>query len=55
MQEDGPESFSKSLKHLEDYVVLEQLRFGDKIQFVKKLEVTDFQIPPLHVYSPHYG
>lgn len=35
MQEDGLEMFSKTLEHLEDYVQLEQVRFGDKIKFVK--------------------
>lgn len=47
MQEDGLELFSKSMEHLEDYIGLEQIRFGDKIQFVKELQVTEFKIPPL--------
>ena len=47
MEEDEPEPFLKSMEHLEDYIVLEQLRFGNKLRFVKRLEVTDFMIPPL--------
>ena len=47
MQEDGSELFSKSLEHLEDYILLEQVRFGDKIKFEKKLETTSFKIPSL--------
>lgn len=47
MQNDELEPFSKSLEHLEDYIALEQLRFGNKLQFVKKLEITEFKLPPL--------
>ncbi|MBQ2450852.1 MAG: histidine kinase [Lachnospiraceae bacterium] len=47
MQEDEPELFSRSLEQLEDYIALEQLRFGDRIQFVTDLEVTGFKLPPL--------
>ncbi|MDD6492561.1 MAG: histidine kinase [Firmicutes bacterium] len=47
MQEDEPIPFFKELEHLGDYVVLEQVRFGDRISFRTELEVTDFQIPPL--------
>ena len=28
---------------------MEKLRFGDKIKFEKKLEITDFKIPPLTI------
>lgn len=47
MEEDEPEEFERSMEHLEDYIALEQVRFGNKIRFAKKLEVTDFMIPPL--------
>lgn len=47
MQEDEPELFSRSLEQLEDYIALEKLRFGDRIQFVTDLEVTGFKLPPL--------
>lgn len=47
MDTDELEMFSKSLEHLEDYVALEQIRFGEKLQFVKNLEITEFKIPPL--------
>ena len=47
MEEDEPETFTKSLKHLEDYIRLEQVRFGEKIQFEECIEANDFMIPPL--------
>lgn len=47
MEEDKLESFTKSIEQLEDYISLEQVRFGDKIRFVKNLETTDFLLPPL--------
>ena len=47
MQKDEPISFSKELKHLKDYVALEQVRFGDKIQFLTDIQTPDFPLPPL--------
>lgn len=41
--------FSKELEHLEDYISLEQMRFGDAILFRKDISVTDFKVPPLVV------
>lgn len=49
MDRDEPIFFSQELQHLEDYVSLEKMRFGDKIKFEKKLEVTDFKLPPLTI------
>lgn len=47
MQNDELEPFLKSLEHLKDYIALEQLRFGNKLQFTTELEVTEFKMPPL--------
>lgn len=47
MEEDEPEAFTKSLEQLEEYVFLEQVRFGEKIQFAKNIEADNFKIPPL--------
>lgn len=47
MEEDEPEAFTKSLEHLEEYVFLEQVRFGEKIQFTKNIEAENFKFPPL--------
>lgn len=47
MEKDEPEPFTKTLEHLEKYVFLEQVRFGDKIQFAKTIETENFKIPPL--------
>lgn len=47
MDEDRPETFTKSLEHLEEYIFLEQVRFGEKIRFAKNIEAANFKIPPL--------
>lgn len=47
LQNDGPIPFSQVLEILEDYVVLEQVRFGDRIQFEADIEEEDFLMPPL--------
>ncbi|MGN0168205.1 MAG: sensor histidine kinase [Acetatifactor sp.] len=47
MQEDEPIPFSREMEHLQDYVVLEQVRFGDKIRFVTDIQTADFLLPPL--------
>lgn len=47
MQDDHPVPFRAALEHVEDYVALEQIRFGDNIHFLTDLEVEDFMIPPL--------
>lgn len=47
MQEDQLEPFSASLQHLQDYIALEQIRFGDRIRFQTEISVQDFHLPPL--------
>lgn len=47
MDEDKLEPFPESMKHLEDYIQLEQVRFGDKVRFEKILEEEGFMLPPL--------
>ncbi len=47
MENDKNVSFSTELQHLEDYVVLEQVRFGDKISFYTDIETERFELPPL--------
>ena len=49
MDRDEPIFFNQELQHLEDYVSLEKMRFGEKIKLEKKLEVTDFKLPPLTI------
>lgn len=46
---DGLINFTTELEQLEDYVALEQLRFGEEINFEKEIETSSFQIPPLTV------
>ncbi|MDD6811193.1 MAG: histidine kinase [Lachnospiraceae bacterium] len=47
MQEDKPVTFQRVREHLEDYVTLEQVRFGDKIRFVTDMKTQEFTIPSL--------
>ena len=47
MQDERKVTFRSALRHLEDYVALEQIRFGDNIRFVTQIYVENFMIPPL--------
>ena len=47
MQSDTPVTFSSALRHVEDYIVLEQIRFGDRLNFVTDIEEDYFCLPPL--------
>ena len=47
MQDDQKVTFRSALRHLEDYVALEQIRFGDQIRFVTQIRVDNFMLPPL--------
>ncbi len=51
LENDALQPFSKELKHVQDYVQLEQMRFGeDKIRFLvdtEEKDMPDFLVPPL--------
>lgn len=47
MEKDGNIPFRTDLQQLEDYVALEQVRFGDKIELYTDIEYDDFVIPQL--------
>lgn len=47
MEKDENIPFETDLQQLQDYVALEQIRFGDKVQFESDIEADDFMIPPL--------
>ena len=47
MEEDGPVPFRMAMQHLEDYVALEQVRFGERIHFVKDIQEDRFMLPLL--------
>lgn len=49
LETNGPVLFATEVEQIEDYVSLEQMRFGDMIGFGEDFEVTDFLIPPLTV------
>ncbi|MEG0049923.1 MAG: histidine kinase [Clostridia bacterium] len=41
--------FEEELRHLANYLMLEQMRFGEELQIVYHIEATDFRLPPLTV------
>ncbi len=41
--------FENELKHIQAYVSLEQLRFGERLKVVYDIQTTDFDIPPLSI------
>lgn len=47
MEDDKNIPFLQEMERLEDYVVLEQIRFGDRIEFTTDIEADQFSIPPL--------
>lgn len=47
MQAETLVPFPASLQHVENYVSLEQIRFGDSLRFVTDIQVDDFLLPPL--------
>ena len=47
MEDDRNIPFATDLRQLEDYVALEQVRFGDKLEFYTDIETDQFLIPPL--------
>lgn len=49
LEEKGMIPFEREIAQLEDYVSLEQMRFGDMVEFDEDFEETDFKIPPLTV------
>lgn len=49
LKEQAPVSFERELKHLETYLSLEKMRFGDELNVEYDIETTDFLIPSLTV------
>lgn len=47
LNEKGCISFKKELEHVESYLHIEKLRFGDKLNVEYDIGVTDFECPPL--------
>lgn len=47
MQAETPVPFPASLQHVENYVSLEQIRFGESLQFITDIQVDNFVLPPL--------
>lgn len=41
--------FEDELKHIESYVALEKMRFGDRVRVVYEIQAKDFYVPPLSV------
>ncbi|MGN0490630.1 sensor histidine kinase [Ruminococcus sp.] len=49
LKEQAPVPFESELKHLETYLSLEKMRFGDELNVEYDIETTDFLIPSLTV------
>lgn len=49
IETEGLIDFTEELEQVEDYVALEQMRFEEQITYVKNIETTSFQIPPLTI------
>ena len=47
MQNDDLVHFHNALRHIEDYIALEQVRYGDNIRFATDIQTEDFMLPPL--------
>lgn len=47
MEKDSNIPFETDLRQVEDYVALEQIRFGGKVEFYTDVDYYDFMIPPL--------
>jgi sensor histidine kinase YesM len=47
MQKDEPVNFRLVIERLDDYIALEQVRFGDKIRLEKDIQIEDFMMPAL--------
>ena len=41
--------FENELKHIKTYVALEKMRFGEKLNVLYDIQVTDFMLPPLTI------
>lgn len=49
LTEPEPVPFAKELENIENYLVLEQIRFGDGLKIEYDIETEDFKLPPLTV------
>ncbi|MDO5400530.1 MAG: histidine kinase [Eubacteriales bacterium] len=45
----GPIPFAQELRHIENYVAIEKLRFEERLTMVYDIQYQDFEIPPLTV------
>ena len=44
-------SFEEELSHVENYLEIEKIRFGDKLIIEKDIKTTNFQVPPLSIQA----
>ncbi len=44
-------SFEEELSHVENYLEIEKIRFGDKLIIKTDIKTTDFQVPPLSIQA----
>ncbi|MEA4928771.1 MAG: histidine kinase [Candidatus Limiplasma sp.] len=51
LEQNTPVPFAQELEHIQYYVRLEQLRYGDKLRVVYAIGTTDFQVPTLSLQT----
>ncbi len=49
LKDDRPVRFEEELSHLDAYLYLEKLRFGDELRIEKNIAASNFYLPPLSV------
>ena len=49
LNEDKPISFSEELEHLENYLYIEKLRYGDRVKVKYDINIMDFKLPVLAI------
>jgi LytS/YehU family sensor histidine kinase len=49
IEKSEPIPFREEYQHIQTYLTLEKIRFGDKLDVVYDVNVTDFKLPPLTV------
>ncbi|MDO4977799.1 MAG: histidine kinase [Eubacteriales bacterium] len=47
IQSSQPVPFAKELEYIENYIAIEQMRFGEDLRVVYDIKTTDFYVPPL--------
>lgn len=49
LEEESLIRFNRELRHVQNYMEIQKVRFGDELNFVQEIRCIDFMIPPLSV------